>query len=155
MCFESRFVKYKMLEQWDMVHCQVRVRVIPFVIPFRCFCPVAAAMEGPSPAFVAPLGRLVAPRSPARPSGTQRARPPSAHASAHGASAASVLGLLSASLGAAVARRGTKLRRGPYGGYGGGYNRPMSAEEQADTWKNAKRCYGEIFWKILECHYLV
>lgn len=61
----------------------------------------------------------------------------SSPASAHGASAASVLGLLSASLGAAVARRGTRLRRGPYGGYGGGgYGRSMSAEEQADARKN-------------------
>lgn len=65
----------------------------------------------------------------------------SSPASAHGASAASVLGLLSASLGAAVARRGMRLRRGPYGGYGGGgygggYGRSMSAEEQADARKN-------------------
>ena len=47
-----------------------------------------------------------------------------------------MLGLLSASLGAAAVRvaRGTKLRRGPYGGYGGGYGRSMSAEEQADAW---------------------
>ena len=60
----------------------------------------------------------------------------SSPASAHGASAASVLGLLSASLGAAVARRGTRLRRGPYSGYGGGYGRSMSAEEQADARKS-------------------
>lgn len=91
-----------------------------------------------SPAFVAP----VLARSPALPTGAQRARSArSSPASAHGASAASVLGLLSASLGAAAVRvaRGTKLRRGPYGGYGGGYGRPMSAEEQAERTEMKRR----------------